>query len=158
MSPFQALYGRPPPHLVHFNEEIVVDSLDQLLSERDAILDGLQFNLARAQQLLKYYADKKRIGKVAYTLELPDCTLIHPTFHVSQLKVAVGSTTASPIPPHLTPNFELVAQPDDVLNICYRSSSSDQAEILVLWKDLPPNKCHLRGSSTYIVAFSFSSP
>ena len=46
MSPFQALYGYPPPHLVRFNEETVVDSLDQLLRERDAILDEMQFNLA----------------------------------------------------------------------------------------------------------------
>ena len=38
----------------------MVDSLDQLLRERDAILDELQFNLARAQQLMKYYADKNR--------------------------------------------------------------------------------------------------
>ncbi|CAO2826301.1 unnamed protein product [Amaranthus hypochondriacus] len=181
MSPFQALYGRPPPHLVRFNEETTVESLDQLLSERDAIIDELHFNLAQAQQMMKFYADKnrrelsfeegdmvylklqpyrqrslatrlneklaprfygpykvlQRIGKVAYKLDLPDTCAIHPTFHVSQLKAAIGSVPASNIPPHLTADLELVAQPSEILDIRNRSSDPEQAEILVLWKDLP---------------------
>ena len=46
MSPFQALYGRPPPHLVRFgSSQTPVDHLDQLLQERDGMLDEIQFNL-----------------------------------------------------------------------------------------------------------------
>lgn len=37
-----------------------VDSLDQLLQETDAMLEELQFNLVKAQQRMKYYADKFR--------------------------------------------------------------------------------------------------
>ena len=60
MIPFQALYGRVPPHLVRFQITTPVDSLEELLVERDAVLDELQFNLARAQQIMKWYADKHK--------------------------------------------------------------------------------------------------
>ena len=78
MSPFKVLYGRPPSHLVRFNEETTVDILDQLLYERDAIIDKrdaiideLHFNLARVQLLMKYHSDKRRevsyeVGDMVY--------------------------------------------------------------------------------------------
>ena len=61
MTPFQALYGRPPPHLVCFgNSRTQVDSLEQLLKEWDAMLDEIEFNLIKGQQAMKYNADLKR--------------------------------------------------------------------------------------------------
>lgn len=61
MTPFQALYGKPPPHLVRFgNLSTSVEHLDQLLRERDAMLDEIQFNLVKAQQNMKHYANTKR--------------------------------------------------------------------------------------------------
>ena len=61
MSPFQALYGRVPPHIVRMgHRQTPVDSLDQLLQERDAILEELQFNLLKAQHRMCQYANKKR--------------------------------------------------------------------------------------------------
>ena len=79
----------------------------------------------------------QRIGKVAYKLDLPATTLIHPTFYASQLKATIGSGTVSSMPPNLTADLELVAQPTDILHIRYRSFSPKQDEILVLWKHLP---------------------
>ena len=48
MTPFQALYGRVLPDVVRMgHQQTAVNSLDQLLQERDAILDDLQFNMAK---------------------------------------------------------------------------------------------------------------
>lgn len=61
MSPFKALYGREPPSIVKFDKgSTVVGSLDDMLSERDAILDELQFNLVQAQNRMKQAADAHR--------------------------------------------------------------------------------------------------
>lgn len=49
MTLFQALYGRPPPSLTRVGHNITpVDSLDQLLQERDAILEYLQFHFLKS--------------------------------------------------------------------------------------------------------------
>lgn len=140
-SPFKALYGRDPPYLIRLgNRNTTVGRIEELLHERDAILDDLQFNLIEAQQTMKAEADLKRrdeslevdelvylklqpyrqrslarkpieklaarfygpcrvikkIGKVAYQLQLPAEAQIHPVFHVSQLKRSFGSDGLSP--------------------------------------------------------------
>ena len=45
MSPFQALYGRVPPHIVRLvrfgHRQTTVDALDQMLQEREAMLDKI---------------------------------------------------------------------------------------------------------------------
>ena len=78
-----------------------------------------------------------RVGKVAYRLKLPEDAKIHPTFHVSQLKKAIGDdNTISPLPPLLTAEGVLVAQPEKVLGSRV-SPVSGQDELLIQWKGLP---------------------
>ncbi|KAI0525242.1 hypothetical protein KFK09_004635 [Dendrobium nobile] len=61
MTPFKVLYGRDPPHLVHYNHRSTpVSAVDQHLKERDQILEELKRHLLRAQQLMKKQADGKR--------------------------------------------------------------------------------------------------
>lgn len=60
LTPFKVVYGRDPPSLLRFGRgQTVVSSIEEMLKERDAILDDLQVNLLRAQQKMKAYDDLK---------------------------------------------------------------------------------------------------
>lgn len=79
----------------------------------------------------------ERIGPVAYKLELPATAKIHPVFHVSLLKKAVGSlSVASDIPSTLTFDMEMLVVPFSVQGV--RSVNSTDTEVLIRWKDLSP--------------------
>nr|ACY01928.1 hypothetical protein [Beta vulgaris] len=81
----------------------------------------------------------KRIGQVAYQLQLPLGAKLHPVFHISQLKKAVGSLQSSPtIPPQLTNDLVLDAQPESLLNIrSHPQKPAEVTEVLIKWLNLP---------------------
>ena len=128
MTPFQALYGYKPPGFAWDASSLAkVPTVEQLLKEREQLSRLLTDQLEKAQQRMKYYADKKRIerefqigdevylklqpykqtslalrnnlklssryygpytviariSKVAYKLQLPSTSKLHPIFHVS---------------------------------------------------------------------------
>lgn len=61
MTPFKVLYGRDPPTVIRVNRGASpVESLENMLQERDAVLDALQINLIKAQQKMKSSADATR--------------------------------------------------------------------------------------------------
>ncbi|KAI0530941.1 hypothetical protein KFK09_000489 [Dendrobium nobile] len=61
MTPFKVLYGRDPPHLVHFGSSSTpVSSVEEYLEERDRVLEELKRHLLRAQQIMKKQADGHR--------------------------------------------------------------------------------------------------
>ncbi|KAL5769827.1 hypothetical protein ACOSP7_013981 [Xanthoceras sorbifolium] len=61
MTPFQALYGRPPPTIPHYNEgHCQVNEVDSSLTSRDALLRHLKENLHAANNRMKQQADSKR--------------------------------------------------------------------------------------------------
>lgn len=61
MAPFKVLYGRDPPLVNRLGRgHSPIDSIEDILHERDAVLDELHHQLLRAQQKMKDNADKKR--------------------------------------------------------------------------------------------------
>jgi len=61
MTPFQALYGRPPLTIPQYHEGFCpVHEVDKNLASRDALLQQLKSNLHAANNRIKQQADAKR--------------------------------------------------------------------------------------------------
>ena len=59
------------------------------------------------------YKVVQQIGPVAYRVELPSSTTIHPVFHVSQLKRALSSADlCQPLSPILAEDLEWLVEPN----------------------------------------------
>ncbi|XP_073298458.1 uncharacterized protein [Primulina huaijiensis] len=131
MTPFEAVFGKPPPSIPSsITNSSPVEAVDTLLRDRDELLSTLRAHMQHAQERMKFHADKKRaekvfevgrycyirfqphkqtslarhrytklskryygpfkiikrVGVVAYKLELPPTVKIHPIFHISVLK------------------------------------------------------------------------
>ena len=81
------------------------------------------------------YPILERIGPVAYRVELPAHTRIHPVFHVSKLrKTLKPGEREQPLPPVLTEELAWLGTPEDILD---SRVSAQGVDLLVKWQDLP---------------------
>jgi hypothetical protein len=81
----------------------------------------------------------RRIGVVAYELELPQGSRIHNVFHVSCLKKAIGQhiILIETLPP-MDEEGQLVLIPKEILEVREkRLRKRSIKEYLIRWKDLP---------------------
>lgn len=61
MTPFQALYGFPPPMIAESAlPDSISDDTEDLLQNKELALEVIKQNLLKAQSRMKHYADKKR--------------------------------------------------------------------------------------------------
>ena len=93
----------------------------------------------RAYQKLAFkffgpYHVLERFGKVAYRLELPTSALVHPVFHVSQLKLSAGNQTVSSTLP--TDLVEFLV-PLHILQQRWSSGPHPVEQVLVEWSHMP---------------------
>ncbi|KAL0560863.1 hypothetical protein IC582_001277 [Cucumis melo] len=60
-TPFQAVYGRPPPPLISYGDKKTPnDEVETMLKERDLAISALKENLTIAQNRMKKFVDSKR--------------------------------------------------------------------------------------------------
>lgn len=85
------------------------------------------------------YQILKKIGDVAYKLDLPADCRVHPVFHVSLLKTAIGpNQQPQPLPPLLSETHELEVHPEEVLST--RRTTAGEDEVPIKWQQLPDHE------------------
>jgi hypothetical protein len=85
------------------------------------------------------YRISRKVGVVAYEMELPQGSRIHNVFHVSCLKRAIGQhITPIEVLPPLDEQRKLVLIPEEILEVQEkRLGKRTIKEYLIRWKDLP---------------------
>jgi hypothetical protein len=85
------------------------------------------------------YRVKRKVGEVAYELELPQGSKIHNVFHVSCLKRALGQhVVANEELPPVDEEGHLILIPEEILEVRVKQlRNRDIKEYLVKWKNFP---------------------
>ena len=89
---------------------------------------------------------------MAYKLELPSDSRIHPVFHVSLLKEKLGTKVfAQPqLPITMGDQDELLVRPQTVLD---QRTRHNRIEVLVHWQGLPTSDCMWEDLTTMKLQF-----
>jgi hypothetical protein len=82
------------------------------------------------------YPILERVGAIAYKLKLPTSSKVHPVFHVSLLKKAVGQYHESEdLPDLMTGGQDEVFEPEEVLAVRKVQQQGEEVkQLLIHWK------------------------
>jgi hypothetical protein len=94
-----------------------------------------RINMKLAAKFYGPYKIAKRVGEVAYKLELPQGSKIHPIFHVSLLKKQVGPSVKPSTSLPEIPSSHHKLQPQVILE---RRGTDNNKEVLIHWKGHSP--------------------
>ena len=99
------------------------------------------------------YQVQKRVGQVAYSLDIPNKGKIHDVFHVSCLKKKLGSTTHIQTElPMLDDEGKLMLEPECILEIETKTLFTRSVdEYLIKWRNLPDDESTLENEDFFFV-------
>lgn len=104
-----------------------------------------RYVVVRSNQKLspKYFGPYKivnKCGSVAYKLELPTGSQVHPVFHVSQLKEAVGNVETSTVLPSVVSDV-LIKEPELILaRKMVKRQGRAVTKVLIKWRNQPEDE------------------
>ncbi|KZV37450.1 hypothetical protein F511_24857 [Dorcoceras hygrometricum] len=101
----------------------------------------------------------QRVGKVAYKLQLPVGSRIHPVFHVSQLKKAVGKhTNVQELPAGLEQDLTFNYEPLRVVGHRQKKQAGIVVpQVLVQWKGKAPEEATWENADDFQAQFPHTS-
>ncbi|XP_070028569.1 uncharacterized protein [Nicotiana sylvestris] len=99
---------------------------------------AIRRNLKLVAKFYRPFEIIRRIGQVAYELQLPSGSKIHPIFHVSQLKkVVCGQVAVLKEPPHCTDEGQILTEPFVILERrMVKKGNKVVVQVLVQWANL----------------------
>ncbi|GKA93133.1 abscisic acid 8'-hydroxylase 4 [Tanacetum coccineum] len=153
-TPFRVLYGRDPPTLLRYDHgSAVTFEGDRYLVERNELMVKLTVmgkrNEKLSQRIYGPYSMIERVGVVAYKLQLPEGARIHPVFHVSQLKRALGDGVMVSTLSVADSDEGLVFAPATVLDV----RMEGRREVLIAWQGMPSTEVTWEGFEVMMQQF-----
>ncbi|XP_073149101.1 uncharacterized protein [Henckelia pumila] len=128
LSPFEVVYGRKPSAVIRYLPGETVPHRQSSVCTKD-------FQKLAARFYGPFWILKK-VGMVAYRLQLPAGSKVHPVFHVSSLKKAVGTEFREASLPHdLDSDLSMTFEPDYVVARRIKLIKGNPTkQLLVKWK------------------------
>ena len=113
---------------------------------------ALYRNLKLSPRFFSPFQIIQRVGEVAYKLKLPETSKIHPMFHVSNLKQALGGNDqqGTSLPEIDGSNGVVGPLPQAILD---RRTRRNKEEVLIHWQGLSPAEATWEDAHTIRLRF-----